>query len=119
MSKERDQLPATLSRSAAYTQVVTASGGKFVFLAGQTPIDAQGNIVGAGDLRAQARQIYQEHRQRTHCGAGATYADVVKMTAYIVNYNADARGVIGEVRREFMLDADLPAHTLLRAGAGT
>jgi enamine deaminase RidA (YjgF/YER057c/UK114 family) len=111
MSKERIN-PATLSRSTAYTQVVTASGGKLVFLAGQTPIDAQGSVVGAGDLRAQARQVYQNIGNAL-TAAGASYADVVKMTAYIVNYSADARGVIGEVRRDFILDADLPAHTLL------
>jgi enamine deaminase RidA (YjgF/YER057c/UK114 family) len=111
MAKERIN-PPTLSRAAAYTQVVTAQGGKLVFLAGQTPIDGQGNPVAVGDLRAQARQVYQNVGAGL-AAAGATFSDVVKMTAYIVNYNADARGVIGEVRREFVPEDQLPAHTLL------
>jgi enamine deaminase RidA (YjgF/YER057c/UK114 family) len=111
VSKERIN-PSTLSRAAAYTQVVTARGGKLVFLAGQTPIDLQGEPVGAGDLRAQARQVYQ-NIDRGLAAAGATFDDVVKMTAYIVNYSAESRGIIGEVRREFVSEANLPAHTLL------
>ena len=95
MAKQRIN-PDTMSRAAAYTQVVTAEGGKLVFLAGQTPIDLQGNPVAVGDLRAQARQVY------TNVGAGlaaagATFSDVVKMTAYIVNYSEQSRGVIGEI----------------------
>ncbi|HTE83631.1 MAG TPA: RidA family protein [Dehalococcoidia bacterium] len=111
MAKERIN-PATLSRAAAYTQVVTADGGKLVFLAGQTPIDTQGQVVGVGDLRAQATQVYTNIRSGL-AAAGASYSDVVKMTAYIVNYNQDARGIVGEVRRQFVPDTDLPAHTLL------
>jgi len=111
MAKERIN-PATLSRAAAYTQVVTARGGKLIFLAGQTPINLQGEPVGVGDLRAQARQVYQ-NIDRGLAAAGATFDDVVKMTAYIVNYSQEARGVLGEVRREFVSEANLPAHTLL------
>lgn len=111
MAKQRLN-PETLNRPAAYTQVVTAEGGRLVFLAGQTPINLQGEVVGAGDLRAQARQVY-ENISKALAAAGASYADVVKMTAYVVNYNQEARGVIGEVRREFVGEADLPAHTLL------
>jgi enamine deaminase RidA (YjgF/YER057c/UK114 family) len=111
MAKQRIN-PPTMSRAAAYTQVVTAEGGRLVFLAGQTPIDSQGQIVGAGDLRAQATQVYTNIRNGL-AAAGASFSDVVKMTAYIVNYNADARGVVGEVRRQFISDSELPAHTLL------
>jgi enamine deaminase RidA (YjgF/YER057c/UK114 family) len=111
MTKERIN-PATLSHPAAYTQVVTARGGKLIFLAGQTPINLQGEPVGIGDLRAQARQVYQ-NIDRALAAAGASFDDVVKMTAYIVNYSQESRGIIGEVRREFVSEPNLPAHTLL------
>jgi enamine deaminase RidA (YjgF/YER057c/UK114 family) len=108
--------PPSLSRAAAYTQVVTAEGGRLIFLAGQTPIDQQGQPVGTGDLRAQATQVY------TNVGAGlaaagAGFSDVVKMTAYIVNLDQEKRGVVGEVRRQFIPDPDIPAHTLLGVAA--
>jgi enamine deaminase RidA (YjgF/YER057c/UK114 family) len=115
MSKERIN-PPSLSRPAAYTQVVASEGGRLVFLAGQTPIDLQGQPVGVGDLRAQATQVY------TNVGAGlaaagASFSDVVKMTAYIVNLNAEARAIVGEVRRQYIPDDALPAHTLLGVAA--
>ena len=115
MTKERIN-PSTLSRAAAYTQVVTAEGGKLVFLAGQTPIDTQGNPVGVGDLRAQATQVYTNVRAGL-AAAGASFSDVVKMTAYVVNLNQDSRGVVGEVRRQFIAEPDLPAHTMLGVAA--
>ena len=68
--------------------------------------------MGVGNLRAQARQVYQNVGAGL-AAAGATFSDVVKMTAYIVNYNAEARGIVGEVRRQFVPDDNLPAHTLL------
>ena len=111
MAKERIN-PVTLNRAAAYTQVVTAQGGKLVFLAGQTPIDAQGQIVGVGDLRAQVTQVY-ENIGKALSAAGGSFADVVKLTAYVVNYKPDDRTVIGEVRRQYVSETDLPAHTLL------
>jgi enamine deaminase RidA (YjgF/YER057c/UK114 family) len=115
MAKERIN-PPSLSHPAAYTQVVTVEGGRLIFLAGQTPIDLQGQPVGIGDLRAQAIQVY------TNVGAGlaaagASFSDVVKMTAYIVNLDQASRGIVGEVRRQFIPDDALPAHTMLGVAA--
>ena len=42
----------------SYTQVIAATGSRLVFVAGQVADDAQGNLVGAGDLAAQARQAF-------------------------------------------------------------
>jgi enamine deaminase RidA (YjgF/YER057c/UK114 family) len=115
MTKERIN-PPSLSRAAAYTQVVTADGGKLIFLAGQTPIDLQGQPVGVGDLRAQATQVYTNVAAGL-AAAGATFADVVKMTAYIVDLNQERRGIVGEVRRQFIADTELAAHTMLGVAA--
>jgi len=49
--------PPQLFRSPRYTNVVVANG--FAFIAGQTAFDAQGNVVGIGDFRAQAEQTYR------------------------------------------------------------
>ena len=51
--------PEGLSQPAAYTQVITAEGGKIGFIAGQTPIDAAGNVVGVGDYGAQVMQVFE------------------------------------------------------------
>jgi len=70
----------------AYTQVVTVSGtGKMIFVAGQLARDADGNLVGKGDMRAQIRQIGENIKTCLEA-AGATLADIVKTNTYVTDY---------------------------------
>ncbi|HUC12502.1 MAG TPA: RidA family protein [Stellaceae bacterium] len=70
----------------AYTQVVTISGtGKMIFVAGQLARDAQGNLVGKGDMRAQIQQVGENIRTCLEA-AGATLADIVKTNTYVTDY---------------------------------
>ena len=50
--------PNDLSTPLTYTHVIIATGSRLVFVAGQEPEDEQGNLVGPGDLAAQARQVF-------------------------------------------------------------
>lgn len=50
--------PVELSTPASYTQVMAATGSRHVFVSGQEPEDEHGNVVGAGDLGLQARQVF-------------------------------------------------------------
>ena len=50
--------PDGLPTPSTYTHVVVATGTRMVFIAGQEPEDVHGNLVGPGDLAAQARQVY-------------------------------------------------------------
>ena len=52
---ERFNAPG-LSQPPGYSHVVVASGRGHFSSAGAVPLDAEGNLVGAGDLHAQARQ---------------------------------------------------------------
>jgi enamine deaminase RidA (YjgF/YER057c/UK114 family) len=104
--------PPTLSTPRGYTHVVTATGGKMVFIAGQVAWDAKGEIVGKGDLRAQATQVY-ENLKAALAAAGATFTDVVKMNTYIVNFKAADLPIIREVRAKYFLQENLPASTLV------
>jgi 2-iminobutanoate/2-iminopropanoate deaminase len=70
----------------AYTQVVTVSGtGKMIFVAGQLARDAEGNLVGRGDMRAQIQQIGENIKTCLEA-AGATLADIVKTNTFVTNY---------------------------------
>ncbi|MFN8233979.1 MAG: RidA family protein [Actinomycetota bacterium] len=51
---------------------------------GQLPLDAGGNLVGPGDLRAQTRQVF-ENLRITLEASGATFADVVKMGTFVTD----------------------------------
>ncbi len=64
-----------------YSQAVRA--GSFVFLSGQIPLDYKtGEMVGASDVRAQAKQV-MENLQAVLQAGGASFARVVKTTIYL------------------------------------
>jgi reactive intermediate/imine deaminase len=106
MPKERIQPPG-LSRPPTYSHVVKA--GNTVYLAGQVPVDAQGQVVGRGDITAQATQVFENIGKALTAG-GATFADLVKITVFITDPRF--REPVSEVRRKY-LGTDLPASTLL------
>jgi enamine deaminase RidA (YjgF/YER057c/UK114 family) len=104
--------PAGLFKPAAYTQVVVARGRRTVFLAGQVSIDAQGKLVAPGDFSGQVRQVFANVRIALE-GAGATPADVTKITIYIVGYRPEMRPLLGEARSAVFGASTLPASTLV------
>ena len=104
--------PAGLSKPAAYTQVVVARGGRIVFVAGQVSIDAEGKLVAPGNFSGQVNQVFANLRVAL-AGAGATPADVTKITIYIVGYRPEMRPLLGEARSAVFGPSSLPASTLV------
>ncbi|MDT0270507.1 RidA family protein [Streptomyces sp. DSM 44915] len=80
--------PAGLPRIDAYRQVAVATGSKLVFVAGQVSWDAAGTTVGAGDLAAQVERCYLNVGTAL-AEAGASFANVVKLTAYVVDWTPE------------------------------
>jgi enamine deaminase RidA (YjgF/YER057c/UK114 family) len=104
--------PPGLSTPRGYTHVVTTPLGRLVFIAGQVATDANGQLVGAGDLRAQAEQVF-ENLKTALAAAGATFADVVKGTTFIVGYKPEDRAIIAEVRSRYLPAEQPPTSTLV------
>lgn len=106
--------PPALSRPGGYSHVAIAQGERLrlVFIAGQVALDQSGQLIGAGDLAAQTRQVY-ENLTHALAAAGATFADVVKLTTYVVNYQPANRETISAVRSTFVSTEQPPAATLL------
>ncbi|MEN3534363.1 RidA family protein [Microbispora sp. ZYX-F-249] len=77
--------PAGLPEIDAYRQVSVATGSKLVFVAGQVAWDADGVTIGEGDLAAQVEQCYLNVATAL-AGAGASFADVAKLTVYVVDW---------------------------------
>ena len=72
----------------AYSHVVTVTGpAKTVYIAGQLARDANGNIIGPGDMRAQLEQTFK-NLDLCLKAAGATWADVVKTNTFVTDYEA-------------------------------
>jgi 2-iminobutanoate/2-iminopropanoate deaminase len=83
--------------------------GDILFVSGLTAHDAEGRLVGGSDAAAQTRQILT-NLNRVLDAAGATMADVLKVTVFLTNI--DDRAAINPVRQEFFGSAR-PASTLV------
>ena len=103
--------PENLPKPQTYTHVVVATGSRLVFVSGQEPEDAQGNLVGSGDLAAQARQVFA-NLGCALAAAGARPDQVTKITIYVVNHCRDYLPAIEEARVA-LFGAHKPADALL------
>ncbi len=93
----------------SYATRVRLSDAEIIFASGQVALDAEGNTVGKGDIVLQAEQVLR-NLQRVLETAGASLADVIKVTVFL--RNMEHRNAVAEVRRRFFKD-NLPASTLV------
>jgi len=105
--REEIRVPGMSEPISHFTHVVRA--GRLVFVSGCVASDAAGRTVGGTDVVAQARQVH-ENLGRCLAAAGATFADVCKVTVF-VRHMAD-REKINTVRREYF-GPHRPASTLV------
>jgi enamine deaminase RidA (YjgF/YER057c/UK114 family) len=89
--------PEDLHTPQSYTHVIAATGSRLVFVAGQAADDVQGNLVGRGDLAAQARQAFANVGRALAAG-GATPEQVTRITIYVVDHRPEYLPVISEAR---------------------
>ena len=73
--------PKGLSQPPGYSHIVAARGGTTVYVSGQVAFDATDTLVGEGDHRQQAEQVFA-NLQTALAAAGATFEHVVKLTYY-------------------------------------
>ncbi len=90
-----------------YTDAVVA--GELLFISGLLGVDGQGELVGADDVVAQTRQVFENMRAVLD-DAGCGFEDIVKVTVYLTD--VDDRPKINPVRQEVFGDAR-PASTLV------
>jgi reactive intermediate/imine deaminase len=103
--------PPALSVPTGYTHIVEVTGpAKTVYISGQIAFDKDGKIVGAGDMKAQAEQVFK-NLQAALAAAGATFSDVVKMNTYITDM--DKAPAVREVRARYFAETT-PASTLVQ-----
>jgi enamine deaminase RidA (YjgF/YER057c/UK114 family) len=105
-----------LLHNPGFSQVVAASGRRTIYTAGQVSIDERGALVGAADLAAQTAQAMRNVGLAL-AAVGASYADIVKITTYVVNYTPEHRSIIGKARAPFFADGTPPASTLVGVAA--
>jgi len=109
--REEIRVPGQPEPISHYTDAVRA--GDLLFISGCVPVDAEGRLVGGDDVVAQARQVFA-NLGACLSAAGATFADVVKVTVYLTDVADRAR--INPVRQE-VFGAARPASTLVEVSA--
>ena len=92
-----------------YKMGTRMEGGRLLYVSGQVAWNASGDIVGKGDVRAQARQTFENLREVLRA-AGGDLANLMKITTYITKVEHIAQ--VAEARRE-VFQGELPASTLI------
>ena len=101
--------PGELAAPSGFSHAVVSRGGRAVWLAGQTALDADGRIVAPGDVVAQFEQALGNLLTALRA-AGGEPAHLVTLTVYAVDladYKAHAREIGGVWRR--LVGTDYPA----------
>jgi 2-iminobutanoate/2-iminopropanoate deaminase len=104
--REEIRVPGLAEPISHYTDAVRA--GELLFVSGCVPVDGEGRLV-EGDVTAQTQQVLA-NVGAVLAAAGAGFADVVKVTVYLVDI--DDRPAVNVVRREVFGPAR-PASTLV------
>jgi enamine deaminase RidA (YjgF/YER057c/UK114 family) len=68
-----------------YSAGFDVDAGRLVFMAGQVAMNAGGQLVGEGDIKAQAAQVFRNLEAILN-EAGCGWRDVVKFTTYLTRY---------------------------------
>lgn len=79
--------PVGLERPVGYAHVAKINSGKLVYVAGQAPFDANGDVVGKGDFVAQFRQVMRNLKLAVEAAGGRTDHYAV-LTMYITDLQA-------------------------------
>lgn len=100
--------PEGLPKPVTYRQVAVATGSRTVFLAGQVARNADGELVGRGDLTAQVEQALLNVATALEA-VGGTFDHVARLTVYVVHLREADMAAIGEgvERAAVRLDQDL------------
>lgn len=105
--REEIWVPGMPEPISHFVHVVRA--GRLVFVSGCVASDAQGRTVGGSDIVAQTRQVH-ENIKGCLAAAGATFADVCKVTVFLKNIAH--REAVNTVRKEYF-GKHRPASTLI------
>ena len=103
-----DLFPST---QYGFSQIVSATSGRLIFLSGQVAWDAQQNLIGRNDLKTQTQQAFR-NVEKAFSAAGARLTDLVALRLYIVNYEASRDApTITEVLKAVFGESQPPACT--------
>jgi enamine deaminase RidA (YjgF/YER057c/UK114 family) len=74
--------PPELGTPPGYSQIVDVQASRMIFIAGQTALDRNGELVGRNDFAAQADQVFRNLSTALQA-VGCTASDLVKLTVFL------------------------------------
>jgi len=98
--------PPELGTPPGYSQIVDVSAGRIIFIAGQTALDRDGNVVGKSDFAVQANQVFANLTIALQA-SGCTPANLIKLTVFLTDMNNLGR--YREARNHFFASVTPPA----------
>ena len=98
--------PPELGTPPGYSQIVDVRAGRIIFIAGQTALDSDGNLVGKHDFAAQAAQVFGNLAVALRA-SGCTPANLAKLTVFLTDMNNLA--LYREARNRFFASVTPPA----------
>ena len=106
--------PGALATPKGYTHAVEARGGRTIYISGQVAMDAEGQLVGRGDFRAQVEQVFANLGAALEA-AGAEFSDVVKFSFYVLD--VANLPIAREVRDRYVNVDQPPASTAVQVSS--
>jgi enamine deaminase RidA (YjgF/YER057c/UK114 family) len=105
--------PPALSKPNGYSHVAEVTSGKIVYIAGQVPLDREGQIVANDDFRGQVQQVFANLDEAVR-SAGGSFHDVIKLNYYCVDRVDRAQlPALRETRDQYVNTQTPPASTLI------
>ena len=90
--------PEVWSPFGAFSMAVLQGDGQTVYLKGQVALDRGGEVVGAGDMKAQVEQVL-ENIKTVLAHVGGEMGDIVSLTQYLTDIEAFMAA--GDVRKRY------------------
>jgi enamine deaminase RidA (YjgF/YER057c/UK114 family) len=106
--------PGTMAALNGFTHAVRV--GQMVYVSGEVALDSMGNLVGPGDLAAQARQAFANLEFVLDL-AGVSPSDVVQLNIYVVGLKPTDWATVREAGAQFFPQRNPPAGTVLGVAA--
>ena len=106
--------PGTMAGLNGFTHAVRV--GQLVYVSGEVALDSMGNLVGPGDLAAQARQAFANLEFVLDL-AGVSPTEVVQLNVYVVGLKPGDWATVREAGAKFFPQRNPPAGTVLGVSA--
>jgi enamine deaminase RidA (YjgF/YER057c/UK114 family) len=103
-----------MHRPNGYAHLAKVKSGTPVFIAGQVALDPSGHLVGPGDFRAQAQQVFENLKSAVEA-AGGSFSNIAKLNVYVVDRSHLPQ--YREVRDQFIDIKNPPASTAVQVAA--